>query len=264
MLRSGTAGCVSRRWLLALVLVLEASYNGMAWVRGGECRVQLALSTARYRFSRRFNRPRDPLFVRWCSAKRLFTFSAGFFCQLRPRPLLAGPPPCMRGSCTQAGQVGGRFAQNTGQKPKARTRGDRESYDNAWPGGHPVSELRVIAIATDIETAVECLAPQPPAGGAVSPLQTPASQGPGSAGRGEKRSGLLVQTGFTILTPCANPPRLSPWRRLFGGGPGRGRTPSAEANTKREIERKPIRRLSASVSAPERALAWCYFQAHKA
>jgi hypothetical protein len=43
-------------------------------------------STARYRFSRRFNRPRDPLFVRWCSAKRLFVFSAGFFLPAKATP----------------------------------------------------------------------------------------------------------------------------------------------------------------------------------
>lgn len=151
--------------------------------------------------------------------------------------------------------------RQAGRKPKARTKRIPRKLRQCLAGG-PVSELRVIA--PDIETAVEFLAPQPPVEGAVSPLQTPSSQGPGSAGPGEKRSGLLVKTGFMILTTCANPPRLSPWRRLFGGGPGRGRTVPAEANTKRGIETKPIRRLSASVSAPERALAWCYFQAHKA
>lgn len=114
----------------------------MAWLRGGECIYSGEASGGRMALA-----PLDTASVAALAgrvthyllagvpAKASF-FSAGFS-KLRTRPL-SGPPHCMRGSCTQAGQVDGRFAKRTTRasqtKPKARKRECRESYDNARRG----------------------------------------------------------------------------------------------------------------------------------
>lgn len=215
----------------------------MAWLRGGECIYSGEASGGRMALA-----PLDTASVAALAgrvthyllagvpAKASF-FSAGFS-KLRTRPSLAHRIACVGVAPRQGKLTGDSPREPQGQAGRSQKRGkeNAEKVTTMPAGGHPVSELRVIA--TDIErpwgfwhsTArwKRC-----------KPLQTPASQGPGSAGRGEN-----VRITGTNWLLTRNPPRLSPWRRLFGGGPVRGRAVSAERQTRREIEKSQFTGVS--------------------